>query len=72
MFNWSVCFLDSTRNKRVSRAVGCPPRARPPGAGSKRLGSSTTNRARRGDAIPAELFQVLKGDAVKVLHSICQ
>ena len=30
------------------------------------------NKASGGDGIPAELFQVLKGDAVKVLHSICQ
>ena len=32
----------------------------------------TTNKAREGDRIPAELFQILKDDAVKVLHSICQ
>ena len=30
------------------------------------------NKARRGDGIPVELFQILKDDAVKVLHSICQ
>ena len=30
------------------------------------------NKARRGDGIPAELFQILKDDAVKVLHSKCQ
>ena len=36
------------------------------------LGSITTNKASGGDAIPAELFQILKDDAVKVLHSICQ
>ena len=30
------------------------------------------NKARGGDGIPAELFQILKDDAVKVLHSICQ
>ena len=36
------------------------------------LGSITTNKASRSDAIPAELFQILKDDAVKVLHSICQ
>ena len=35
-------------------------------------GSITTNKARGGDGIPVELFQLLKGDAVKVLHSICQ
>ena len=36
------------------------------------LGSITTNKASRGDGIPAELFQILKDDVVKVLHSICQ
>ena len=36
------------------------------------LGSITTNEASRGDGIPAELFQILKDDAVKVLLSICQ
>ena len=39
--------------------------------GSIYLGS-TTNKAHGGDGIPAELFQILKDDAVKVLHSICQ
>ena len=36
------------------------------------LGSITTNKARGGDGIPGELFQILKDDALKVLHSICQ
>ena len=36
------------------------------------LESITTNKARGGDGIPVELFQILKNDAVKVLHSICQ
>ena len=36
------------------------------------LESITTNKARGGDEIPVELFQILKDDAVKVLHSICQ
>ena len=36
------------------------------------LGSITTNKASGGDEIPAELFQILKNDAVKVLHSIYQ
>ena len=35
------------------------------------LGSITTNKASGGDGIPVELFQILKDDAVKVLHSIC-
>ena len=36
------------------------------------LGSITINKARGGDGIPVELFQILKDDAVKGLHSICQ
>ena len=36
------------------------------------LGSITTNKANGGDGIPVELFQILKDDAVQVLHSICQ
>ena len=36
------------------------------------LGSITTNKASGGDGIPVELFLILKDDAVKVLHSICQ
>ena len=36
------------------------------------LGSITMNKASGSDGIPAKLFQILKGDAVKVLHSICQ
>ena len=36
------------------------------------LESITTNKATGGDRIPVELFQILKDDAVKVLHSICQ
>ena len=35
------------------------------------LESSTTNKVSGGDGIPVELFQILKDDAVKVLHSIC-
>ena len=36
------------------------------------LGSITMNKVSGGDGIPVELFQILKDDAVKVLHSICQ
>ena len=36
------------------------------------LGSIITNKASGGDGIPIELFQILKDDAVKVLHSVCQ
>ena len=39
---------------------------------SEILESITTNKAGRSDGIPVELFQILKDDAVKVLHSICQ
>ena len=35
------------------------------------LGSTTMNKASGGDGIPVELFQILKDDAIKVLHSIC-
>ena len=36
------------------------------------LGSITLNKANGGDGTPVELFQILKDDAVRVLHSICQ
>ena len=36
------------------------------------LGSITTNKTNGGDGIPVELFQILKGNAMKVLHSMCQ
>ena len=36
------------------------------------LGNTTKNKANGGDRIPGKLFQILKDDAVKVLHSICQ
>ena len=36
------------------------------------IGTITTNKASGGDGIPVKLFQILKDDAVKVLHSICQ
>ena len=36
------------------------------------FGTITANKASEGDGIPVELFQILKDDAVKVLHSICQ
>ena len=43
-----------------------------PGMTSWALESITTNKARGGDGIPVEQFQILEDDAVKVLHSICQ
>ena len=49
------------------------PRARHHGMRVKwALGSITTKNASGGDGIPVELFQILKDDAMKVLHSICQ
>ena len=36
------------------------------------LGSITTKKASGGDGIPVEIFQILKDDAIKVLHSLCQ
>ena len=36
------------------------------------LGNITTDKVNEGDGIPVELFQILKDDAVKVLHSVCQ
>ena len=36
------------------------------------LGSITTNKTSEGDGIPVELFQILKDNAVKVQHSVCQ
>ena len=49
------------------------PRARHPGMWSQGAwGSTTMNKAGGGDGIPVELFQILKDDAVKVLHSICK
>ena len=47
-------------------------RARHPGEVKWALESITMNKASGGDGIPLELFQILKDDAVKVLHSICQ
>ena len=49
------------------------PRARHPGMKNQvALGSITMNKASGGDGITVELFQILKDDAVKVLHAICK
>ena len=49
------------------------PRAKHSGMGSQvGLRKHHTNKARGGDRIPADLFQILKDDTLKVLHSICQ
>ena len=53
---WSLTWSQTSWNAKVKWA----------------LGSITTNKASGGDGIPVELFQILKDDAVKVLHSICQ
>ena len=56
-----------------SRWCDHSPRARHPGMWSQvGLRSITMNKASGGDRIPAELFQILEDDAMKVLHSICQ
>jgi len=73
------------RRKKSLWTTSCPPHSllllslRAPVPGDKEelkpkwaLESITTNKASGGDAIPVELFQILKNDAVKVLHSICQ
>ena len=48
------------------------PRARHPGEVKWALGSITANKASGSDGIPVKLFQILKDDVVKVLHSIYQ
>ena len=55
---WTLCF------KLIQKGLECE--------GRWALGSIATNKASGGDGIPAELFQILKDDAIKVLHSICQ
>ena len=58
---------------QITRMVDHPPRARHPGMWNQvGLKSITTNKASGGGGIPIELFQILKDDAVKVLHSIRQ
>ena len=58
---------------QISGMVGHSHSTRHPGMWSKwALGSITMNKASEGDKIPAELFQILKDDVVKVLHSIYQ
>ena len=83
--NIYFCFIDYAKafdcvdhNKlwKILKEMGIPdhsPRASHPGMWSQwALESITTNKASGGDRIPVELFQILKDDAVKVLHSICQ
>ena len=58
---------------RSSRGYDHSPTARHPGMLSQRgLRKHHYNKASGGDGIPGELFQILKDDAVKLLHSICQ
>ena len=71
-----------SRNQSVSSAQSCPalcdpmnrstPGLRHPGMWSQVGLSISTNKASGCDGIPVELFQILKDDPVKVLHSICQ
>ena len=72
MSSSNCCFLTSIQ---ISQKCECDhsPRARHPGFQSQvGLESITTNKASGGDGIPVGLFQILKDDAVKVTHSICQ
>ena len=60
-------------NFRLCKETDHSPRARHPECEVKwALGNITMNKASEGDGIPVELFQILKDDAVKVLHSMCQ
>ena len=63
LWGYKICSVTKTHSSR----------ARHPGMqNDEGLGGIITNKASGGDGIPAELFQILKDDAVKVLHSICQ
>ena len=60
-------------NFRLCKETDHSPRARHPECEVKwALGNITMNKASGGDRIPVELFQILKDDAVKMLHSVCQ
>ena len=60
LMNWIIIMAWSLRYSPTSSSVKWA------------LGSITTNKANGGDGIPAEIFQILKDDAVEVLHSTCQ
>ena len=65
--------LQKAEKRREAKGTGDKERYTHLNAEDKRaLGNITTNKANRGDGIPIGLFQILKDDAVKVLHSICQ
>ena len=66
-------FITALLQQFLNKSKGNKPRDRHPGRQSKwALGSISTNKASGGDGIPVVLFQILKDDAVEVLHSICQ
>ena len=65
---YAICFTDEIEGQRYHLWVLLPLECEVKWV----LGSITTNKTSGGDGIPVELFQILKDDAVKVLHSICQ
>ena len=71
--NWTENYARNVLMTWITTMCGHSPRVRHPGVWSQAgLGSITTNKASGGDGIPAEVFQILKDDVVKVLYSICQ
>ena len=80
--NIYFCFIDYAKtfdcvgHKKTVENSGRDGNTRPPDLPLEksvcRSGSNTTNKASGGEGIPVELFQILKDDAVKVLHSVCQ
>ena len=66
-------YTKDLHDPNVQDGVNHSPRARHPGMEGKwALGNITRNKASGEDGIPVELFQILKDDAVKLLHPICQ
>ena len=61
--------VQETGNKTIPKKKKCKKAKR---LSEEALENITTNKASVGDGIPVELFQILKDDSVKVLHSICQ
>ena len=65
--------VDHNKNWKILKEMGMPDHLWPASAKPiRRSGSNIISKASGGDGIPDELFQILKDDAVKVLHSICQ
>ena len=67
-----LCIYIYYRNSEVTSDLTYGQDSHPGVRSQVGLGRITTNKASGGDGIPVELFQILKDDAVKVLHSICQ